>query len=126
MSDDFTGFVSPEPIIEPPIPEKVYNQLWLHRVIIEAPDPTKPITFYMEFTPYDGAGSMKEAPLLYNTVPNLWELAAIDPEVNKTMIDVFKMVNKYKTINFTQPFNVWSDGTVHQPPDIEPLPPVNE
>jgi hypothetical protein len=130
---EFPTFTNLEPLIIPAKEEKVYDKLWLHRMIIEAPNPQVKSTVYMEFTPYDGKGLMQEAPLTYNTIPDAFGLAGKDPLFAQTMGMVFMMLNKYKDIDFSSDFNVWTDGTVHQPPEeefsvtpIEPIEPITE
>jgi len=107
-----------EPVVIKPVEEKVYDKLWLQRLIVEAPHPTKPITVYMELVPNDGQGNILPSPLTHNTVPNAFQLAAKDPQFAQVLGGVIMMANKYKNVDFAEPFEI--DPSTYE--IIQPIP----
>jgi hypothetical protein len=86
--------------------EKVYSKLWLQRLIVEAASPSKPITVYIELVPNDGNGNTLTSPITHNTIPNAFLLAAQDPQFAQVLGGVIMMANKYKSVNFNEPFEI--------------------
>lgn len=107
MAIEFDKFIAEEPVVIPPVPEQTYPFQWLQRMVIEALSPSKPVTIYSEFIPYNGSGSTLPSPLTYNTIPDAFALAAQDPDFNLVMGGVFAMLEKYKYTNF-YPTNIIS------------------
>ena len=106
------------PVVIPPVAEKIYDKLWLQRLIVEASHPSKPITVYMELIPSDGQGNVLPSPVTHNTVPNAFLLAAQDPQFAQVLGGVIMMANKYKGLAFNEPFEI-EPGTFNV---IQPIP----
>jgi hypothetical protein len=97
---DLPAITPDTPVIVPAISEKVYDKLWLQRLIIEAPKPSQPVTVYVELVPYDGEGNTLPSPLTYNTIPDAFGLAATDTDFAQVLAGIITMANKYKSTNF--------------------------
>jgi hypothetical protein len=107
------------PVIVPPVVERVFDKLWMQRMIVEAPSPASPITVYVELVPFDGeTGTTLPSPITHNTVPSAFDLARQDPMFAQVLAGLLLMANKYKSVNFSRPFTVNADGTVTQPVPI--------
>jgi hypothetical protein len=125
--------ITPEtPIVVPVTEEKVYLKQWLKLMVVRAASPAQPATISFHLVPYDGAGAILEEPLKQNTIPDAFSLAAKDPQFAQAFGAVLVAINKYKDVDFSQPFEIDpTDYHVIQPipePVIEPTPeePVNE
>lgn len=128
---DIPEILLTEPVVIAPTEEKVYSKLWLQRLIVEAPHPSKPITVYIEMIPYDGNGNTLSSPITHNTITDAFKLAAQDAQFAQILGGVIMMANKYKGVTFNEPFEINKETfEVIQPipePIAEPIPePITE
>ena len=113
MSDQFVGFVPKEPLVIPPVPEKIFDRLWLQRMIVEAPNSSKPVTVYVEFVPYNGAETLP-TPITNFTIEDIFAEAAIDQEVALVMNNLFAVLEKRRKLIYGET----------EPTPVEPVEPV--
>lgn len=94
------------PVVVPAQAEKVYNKLWMKLMVVRAMSPSNPATISFQFVPYDGGSEVLQEPMLQNTIPDVFALANKDPQFAQVFGGVLAMVNKYKNVDFSKPFEI--------------------
>lgn len=84
------------PIVVPAQEAKTYPKLWVRSVSIQAPSPTVKASAYVVMVPWDGAGSVLQAPVKTVAVQDLFEKAKTDTEIAQAIDLVIKIAERYK------------------------------
>ncbi len=86
---------NPNPVTVPAVPEKVYDKLWITRIMVESPAPDQQANAVVVGIPWDGAGSILAGPVMTKTIPNIFGMATVDQDVADAINALLKVVNKY-------------------------------
>lgn len=96
MLEKFEGFVLKNAIVIPPVPTKTYDKVWLQRLIIESPSPSKPTSLYAEFVPYDGKETMS-SPVSFLTIDDVFAAADKDGDLGGVLNDLFVVLERRRS-----------------------------
>ena len=87
---------NPDPIVEPAIAEKNFNKLWITKLVIESPDPTRKAWATVTGLPWDGgANILFSGPVVVRSIPDIFGLGAQHSEVADAINAILTVVNKY-------------------------------
>jgi hypothetical protein len=128
FADEFPDINPIEPVVVPASQEKSYDEQWLKLMVVRAANPAEKATISFHLIPYDGAGSVLTEPVKQNVIPDAFDLAEKDPQFAQAFGAVLVVINKYKDVDFSQPFEI--DPTdyhvIQSVPEPTPEPEPNE
>jgi hypothetical protein len=115
---EFTQLIASSPIVTPPIPEIVYDKLWIDTITITSPIVNK-ISLYCKMIPCrdnletgekELKQDLKDGDVKIIIVDNVWDIVGTNPKFGMAMEMIFQSINDYgKNI-----------GVIYTEPVVEP------